>query len=185
MAVVAAFKLDDLAAPGCPARQPDGAHAGFGARAHQPQHLDAGQQLDDFFGELDFALGRGTEAKAVEGGALHRFEHRRVAVAKDHGAPGADVVDVALAVGVPEVGALGALHEARRAAHGLEGAHGRVDAARDELAGALQQGEVAVGHGRGRAGLVGAGWGGKAFELLRRRGRIVGVGFVVGGRIFI
>jgi len=62
--------------------------------------------------------------KPSSSGLLHRFDHGRMAVAQDHRAPGADVVDVALAVGVPEVGALGARDEARRAAHGLEGAHG-------------------------------------------------------------
>ena len=62
-----------------------------------------------------------------------------MAVAEDHRPPGADVVDVALAVGVAEVRALGARDEARRAADGAEGAHRRVDAAGDDALGALEQ----------------------------------------------
>ena len=61
--------------------------------------------------------------KPSSGGLLHRLEHGRVAVAQDHRAPGADVIDVALSFGVPHVGALRAFDETRRAAHGAEGAH--------------------------------------------------------------
>ena len=54
-----------------------------------------------------------------------------VVVAEDHRAPGEDVVDELLARGVPHVGALGAVDEARGAAHGAEGSHGGVHAARN------------------------------------------------------
>ena len=50
-------------------------------------------------------------------------------VAEQHRSPRPDQVDVALAVGVGEPGALGADHEARRAAHRPERAHRRVDPA--------------------------------------------------------
>ena len=85
------------------------AHRRLGARADQAHLLDAGHEADDFLGQLDLALGRRAEAEAVVRRLLHRLQHRRVAVAQDHRAPGADVVDVALAFGVPHVGALGAL----------------------------------------------------------------------------
>ena len=147
MAVVAAFELDDLLAAGGAARQADGAHAGFGARADQAHHVDAGDQLDDLFGQLDFALGGSAERESLEHRFLHRFHHRGVAVTQDHRAPGADVVDVLLPVGVPKVSALGTLHKTRRAAHGLEGAHGRVHATGDQGFGAVEEGLVAVGHG--------------------------------------
>jgi hypothetical protein len=67
-------------------------------------------------------------------------------VADDHRAPGADVVDVALAVGVPHIGAFGAGDEARRAAHRTEGADGRVDAAGNGLLGAIEK-LLVTGHG--------------------------------------
>ena len=102
--------------------------------------------LEDFFGQLDFALGGGTKRKAVEGRLLHRFEYRRVAMAQDHRAPRADVVDVFLAVGVPKIGTLGALYKTGGATHGAKGAHGRIHATGDHLGGAVKQGLVAVGH---------------------------------------
>jgi hypothetical protein len=65
----------------------------------------------------------------------HRVQHVRVAVAEDHRAPGADVVDIALVVFVGDVGAFGVLEEQRRAANALERAHRRVHAAGDVFLG--------------------------------------------------
>ena len=50
-------------------------------------------------------------------------------MAQDHRAPGAEVVDVAVAVRVVEISALGAFDKRRRAAHRAESPHRRVDAA--------------------------------------------------------
>src|SRR5204862_342169 len=107
------------------------------------QLLHAGHELEDLFGQLDLALGGRAEREAVERGLLHRLQHGGVAVAEDHRAPGADVVDVALALGVDDGRALGAGDEARRAADGAEGAHRGVDAARYDLLGALEKTLVA------------------------------------------
>src|SRR5690625_3062643 len=60
-------------------------------------------------------------------------------VTADHGAPGADVVDIAPAVDVKHVRALRALEKPRLAAHGGKGAHRRVDAAGNMLAGAVKK----------------------------------------------
>ena len=65
--------------------------------------------------------------------ALDRRHHVRVGVAEDQRPPGADVVDVAVAVDVVEIGALAALDEQRLPAHRAEGAHGRIDAAREQV----------------------------------------------------
>ena len=102
--------------------------------------------LEDFFGQLDLALGRRAKREAVERGFLHGFEYGGVAMAQDHGAPGADVVDVFLAVGVPEIGTLGTLHKTGRTAHGAESAHRGIDPARDHMGCAVKKGLVAVGH---------------------------------------
>jgi hypothetical protein len=50
-------------------------------------------------------------------------------VAEDHGTPGAEVVDVAVAVGIGEPCALGSFYEGRRAADRSKGTNRRVDAA--------------------------------------------------------
>ena len=86
-----------------------------------------------------------------------------VGVAEDHGAPGTDVIDVALAIGVKEVGAAGALEEDRVAADAAEGAHRRVDAA----------GYVALGRGKE---VVGSGHGGGSPGQGAGRGQRIGAG---------
>ena len=124
MTVIAALELDQLAATGVAARQADGAHAGFGARTHQANLFGAGRQLEDLLGQLDLALGRRPKREPVQRGLLHGLQHLRVAVPQDHRAPGADVIDVAGALGIPHVGALGAGDETGRATHGAKRAHG-------------------------------------------------------------
>ena len=146
MAVVAAFELDDLGASGGAARQADGRHGGLGAGADQAHLFQRRQAGDQRFGQLDLGLGGGAERQAVDGGVLHRAHDLGMRMAQDGRAPGAHVVDVLLVLGVPDVGALRALDEARRAAHGAEGAHGRVDAAGNAAAGAFEELGVA-GHG--------------------------------------
>ena len=157
MAVVAAFKFDDLAAARGAARQADGAHARFSARGDEAHHVHAGHEREDFFGQLHFALGGRAKRQAVLRGAAHCFQHGRVAVAEDHGAPGADVVDVALVIGVPQIGALRALDEAWCAANSAEGAHRGIDAPRNDAARALHQGIITIVyrffHGEFSAGL--------------------------------
>ena len=68
-------------------------------------------------------------------------------MAQDHRAPRADVVDVALVVGVPKISALGAFDKARRAANSAKGAYRRVDAARNDKASAFEKGLVQISHG--------------------------------------
>ena len=65
-------------------------------------------------------------------------------MSQDHRAPGADVVNVALPVGIPKIGALGFFNKAGRAANGLESPHGRVHPAGDNLSGPLEKGVVKV-----------------------------------------
>jgi hypothetical protein len=60
-------------------------------------------------------------------------------VAEDHRAPGAEEVEVAVAVFVEEECALGVSDERGIAAYGTEGPYGRVDASRKEFLGALLQ----------------------------------------------
>ena len=75
------------------------------------------------------SLGRRAERQAAHRRFLHRPHDGGMRMAEDGGSPRADVVDVALAVGVPHVGALAAREESRRSTDGAERAHGRVHAA--------------------------------------------------------
>jgi len=61
-----------------------------------------------------------------------------IGVAQENGAPGADVVEELVAVGVIEVRTFAALDDQRLAAYGAEGAHRAVDAADEEFCGAVE-----------------------------------------------
>jgi hypothetical protein len=60
-------------------------------------------------------------------------------VAENHRTPGAEEVQVAIAIRVEEVRALGVGHERRVAAYGAKGTHGRVDASGKKFFGAKLQ----------------------------------------------
>jgi len=62
-----------------------------------------------------------------------------VAVTEKEGAPGTDIIDVFVAVGVEDVGALATSDEGRVAADAAAGADGGVDAAGYELLGAAEE----------------------------------------------
>ena len=148
VAVVAALEFDDDFAAGGGAGEANGRHGGLGAGADEADLFDGGIAGDDALGEVGLGGGGGAEAGGVGGGALDGFDDGGKGVAEDHGAPGAEVVDVAVAVGVGEVGAGGGLDEGGRAADGAKGAHGGVDAAGKEALGALLEG-LGTGAGGG------------------------------------
>ena len=123
VAVVAALELHQAGAAGGAARQADRRQRGFGTRIDHAHHLHGRHQATHGFGHRDFQRVGHAEAQAVAHGARHGVQHGRVRVACDHRAPAADVVDVAVAVHVDQVGALGALGEERLPTHRLERAH--------------------------------------------------------------
>ena len=133
VAVIGARELEHLLAAGGGPREADGGHRGLGPRGGHAQHLDALHPPHDLAGQLDLARGRRAEAGAVGGRRGERLEHVRMGVPVDQRAPGADVVDEAVAVDVDEFGALAAGDEDRLAADRAHRAHGRVDAAGDHL----------------------------------------------------
>ncbi len=163
VAVVATFELDDGVATREATGQAQGAHAGLGARAHQAHHVHAGHVGQDGFGQFDFALGGRAKGQAFRGRTLNGVEHFGVAMTQDHGAPRADVIDVALALGIPQVSALSALNEPGGATDCAKGTHRRIDPTRDHALCPLEQLVVDVAHGfsvnawmtRGAAGRVG------------------------------
>ena len=132
VAVVGAGELDQPLAAGGRAREPDRAHRRLGARRGHPQHLDRRHAVGDQLGQLDLGGGRGAERRPALGRGVHRREHRREGVAVDQRAPGADVVDVGVAVDVGELRAGGVVDEDRVAPDRAHRAHGRVHAARED-----------------------------------------------------
>src|SRR5690349_20894396 len=139
MAVIAAFEFDDEVAIREPARHADGGHGRFGARVHQTYHFDGRDSLADGFRQLDFALGGRAEA----GAGCERFARclhdGRMRVAQQQRSPGADVIDILVAVRIEDVRALAARDEQRRSADAAESSHRRIDAARDVLLGPAEK----------------------------------------------
>src|SRR5262249_25409262 len=122
--VVTAGELHDLAAPGGAAGQADGTHRRLGPRVDQPDLLDRGDATDDLLDELDLCRGRSAKGQPAPRRLAYRIDHGRMSMAKDRRTPGTHEVDVVLAVGVVEVGALGARDETRGATNRTERADG-------------------------------------------------------------
>ena len=139
VAVVAAVELHDDLAPGSGARQPDGRHRRLGAGADEAHLLDGGKRLGHQRGQIGFGRSGRAEARAVARGLDDGLDDLRIGVAQNQRAPGADVVDVAIAVGVPDVRALAADEERRVAADRTEGADRRIHSAGNELLSSLLQ----------------------------------------------
>ncbi len=129
VAVVAALELDDERSPGESAREADGGHASLGPGADEPELLDGRKTLLHEFGEVAFRGGAGAEGGGAAGGLTDGLDCGRKGVAQEHGAPGAEEVDVAVAVGVGQEGAFGTGDEGRMAAHGAKCANRRINTA--------------------------------------------------------
>ena len=144
MAVITAFKFDELAASRDTAGQADGAHGGLCARTHQTHHVHAGHQAQYFLGQLNFAFRWRAVRKTFQHRLLYGLHYCGVTVAQNHRPPRADVVDIAFAVGVPKISPLCPFNESGRATHRLEGAYRGVHPAWNNLSGAIKQDIVTV-----------------------------------------
>ena len=145
VAVVGTGELDHHLAAGGGAGEADRAHRRLGAGAGHAHHLGRGDAGDDLFGQLDLGRGRGAEAGPAGRGLGHRRDHRRVGVAEDQRAPGADPVEVAVAVDVDQLAALAALDEDRLAPDLAHRPHGGVDPAGKDLQRAVVELRRALG----------------------------------------
>ena len=135
MAVVVAGKFHDLIASRGTACEADGTHGRFGSRVDETDHFDGSHRVDDQTGETGFQNGRRSETRSGMEDLLKCSENFRMTVAEDHGAPGADVIDVAVPVNVGEVCTFRALNEDGVSADCAECACGTVYAAGKEFNG--------------------------------------------------
>ena len=132
VAVVAAVELDDEVAFGEAAGEADGGHGGLGAGVAHADLFDGGHPVGDG-AAISTSKGFGMPKEMPSLATSWMVLVMTVGgVAEDVRAPGADVVDVGLAIDVLDAAALGAADEERFAADVAEGADGRVDAAGDE-----------------------------------------------------
>ena len=111
---------------------------GFGAGVHEAHHFNGWNGVDDQFGQLDFAAGGRAKAGAEFENSRERIDNWR-AMTEEQRAPGANVVDVFVAIDIEEMRAFAAEDEARSTAHAAKSAHGRVNATGDDLLSAGEQ----------------------------------------------
>ena len=138
MAVVAALKLDDLVSAGVRAHDAEHGEARLGTGVAEADHLDGGDAVDHHLAEDVLELAGSAEGGALVDLRLERGVDLVVGVAADGGTPGADVVDVLVAVDVEAVGILDLVEDDGTAADGLERAHGGVHAAGEDVLGSLE-----------------------------------------------
>ena len=138
MAVVAALEFQDLRPAREPAGQAHRAHRGLRAGIDHAHLLHAGA-VHDQLRQADLRLSRGAEGQAVLQGFFHRLHDLGVSVAVDHRAPGADEIDIGVAVDVDKRRAVRFFDETRLPAHGTEAAHRRIHAAGRDRLRALEQ----------------------------------------------
>ena len=148
VAVIVAGELDDHRPAGVSAGQADGAHGRLGARVDQADLFHRRDGRGDQFRQLRFGQRGGAEAGAAADGLFQRRRDRRMGVTKDHRPPGADVIEVAIAVDIDQVGPFGVVDEDRLAADRAERPGRAVHAPGDELFRA----------GEGRRGSSGGTW---------------------------
>ena len=133
MAVVAAGELDNLIPSGKTTGCPDGAHHRLRTGVYHPHHLNGGHQVTHQLSHGHLCLGSCTEAQAVFGGLHGSFQHRRVVMPQNHGAPGAHIIRVLISVYIPDLGALGLGDEPGALPYGAKGTHRAVDAAGNQV----------------------------------------------------
>ena len=143
MSVITALEFDNLAASGGAARKPDCGHRRFGPGVDHAQHLHRWHQSGDGFRHHHLCGAWRTKGQTVAYRVFHRLAYRRMVMASDHGAPGSDVVDVALAFPVEQIRTVGARGEKGLATHCLERAHRGVHAAGQQRLCALKKFVVA------------------------------------------
>ena len=135
MAVIATIELDDFVSLRESARETNGGHARFRAGVAHADFLNAGHRGTDQFRHRHLEGIRDSETGAVFRRLLDRLEDFRMGMAKNRRAPGADIVEVFIAIHIPDARAPGLLDKERLPAHRAKRAHGRVDATRDVLQG--------------------------------------------------
>ena len=133
MPVIAALEFEYFFALRVSPREADGAHGRLRAGADHPDLIHRGKGLDDHPGHLDLGGRRGPVAGSSSGRLSDFPDHGGMRVSEDHGSPRGHVVDVAIAVDVPDLRTGGLCHKKGRRSHGAESPDRAVDTAGNQL----------------------------------------------------
>ena len=138
-----------------------------------------GEALHDELGEVGLGGGGGAEGGGAGSGGLDGLDDGGKGMAEDHGSPGVEEVEVAVAVYVVEEGTFGAVEKGWIAADGAKGADGRVDSAREEVFGAVLE-LAGAGEGATHGVSISSGLASDAVHrYLRSQGRMRGAARLV------
>ena len=129
VAMITAIELDDLVAFGESARQPEAGHRRLCAAVHHPHFFDRRHPCADQFRHFHFERIGNAETDASLRRIADRANDNWRRMPENRRSPAADVIDVFVAIDVPNTGAFRALDEKRFAAHGTKCAHRRIHAA--------------------------------------------------------
>jgi hypothetical protein len=139
VAVITAFKLDDLIAAGEAARQAKTGHGRFRAAVDHAHLFDRGHPAADKLGHFDFERVRNAEAEPTSRGRGDSLYDNRGGVPENRGAPRADIIDVFVPVDIPNPRAFGPIDEKGVAIQPAKGADRRINAARDAPQGSSEK----------------------------------------------
>src|SRR4051812_26480706 len=101
MAVITTFELDDLVPPGESTGETQTRHGRLRAAVHHSYLFDGWNPAADQLRHFDFKRIRDPEADAALGGGANRVDDHCGRMTQDRRAPGADVIDVFVAVDIP------------------------------------------------------------------------------------
>ena len=136
--MVAAREFDDFVSSCDTTGDANGAHGRFGAAAYESHTLHARNSSDDEFREMRLHFGWRSERSSSRGSLADSVDHLGVGMAEDHRPPGADVIDVAIAIDIKKVLCFCTLDKERGATHCTKSPGGRVYATGNQLTGALK-----------------------------------------------
>ena len=144
--VIAAFELNDLISSREATRQTDGTHRRLRPRVDHTHTLYRGEELRaDELGHLDLTRIARSVACPLLQLLTYRLLDGRVSVPEEQGSPRADVVDVLIAIGVEDVGALAVVDVEWGKTYRAEGTHRAIDSAGDVSGGALEERSRCIG----------------------------------------
>ena len=164
---------------------PDGTHHRLRPGRGEAQALDRGHPVADPLAELDLERAGRTEREPVAQRCGDRADDRRVGVPEDGRSPAADVVEIPVAVHVPDVRATPRGEDKRIPAYGPEGADGAVDAAREEVRGTLAEVGLGAPRGAGECGHCGPPIIATNSSMVRRRPSRIGRSLTVERRLSV
>src|SRR5581483_3201867 len=139
VSVVATLEFHDVFATRIGTRQADGGHGGFRPRTDETHFFHSRKRGDHKFRQFGFAWRGSPETRAITRCPHHCFSDFRRSVPQNQRSPRADVINVFVAIGVPDSSTLTTHNERRIAANRLKGAHRRIHSAWNHGLGALLQ----------------------------------------------